>query len=155
MNFSEKDVGLTLRNDSAVSTRCMRTTLATLTLYMESQGHVNRSLSELVRNSLEGLEHMIRANNFEGIDDPSEATRLLTERGMGNLNIKGRGKKNLWNNLVFEDRKVEGSSNTTIDEMVKKVMDDLKKDKGQDIKEVKEALGMEPEGVVKEDGKDN
>ena len=150
MNFSEKDVGLTLRSDSVVSTRCQRTTLATLALYMEDQGHVNRSLSELVRNSLEGLEHMVRKNGFEGVDDPSEATRMLTERGMGNLNIKGRGKKNLWNNLVYEDRKVESKDDSDILIAVKKAMGDFRTiDEGQNLDEVKEALGMVPEGMVK------
>ena len=132
MNFKNEEIGKIPRNDSVIQARCKRTTLATILLYFESQNYHPRTLSELIRESLEALEGSILATGFEGVTLFSEATRVFNERRMGNLNPNNRGKKNLFSNLVLEDRIVEHQDVTKdsgmgeMDEAVRKAMKDFK-----------------------------
>jgi len=136
-----------VKNDSVVQTRCKRTTLATLVLYLESKdGYIPRSISELVRDTLEGMEEMVIAAGASRVEDTSAATRILTERGFGILNTSSRGKKNLWNNLIIEDRRIERTPDSgvgEIDDMVKRAMKSYKAPTNNTTKEeMKEALNM-------------
>jgi len=89
-----------MKNDSVVQTWCKRTTLATLTLWYDGQGGKFRSLSELVRTVLEGMEEIIRQNGEVVIENVEEASEILKAFNLDSLNPGGKGRRNLYSNLA-------------------------------------------------------
>lgn len=89
-----------MKNDSVVQTWCKRTTLASLVLWYDKQGERFRSLSELVRASLEGMEEIIRQSGEIVVENIDEAEEILKAFKLRNLNPGGKGRRNLYNNLA-------------------------------------------------------
>ena len=89
-----------MKNDSVVQTWCKRTTLATLVLWYDSQGGKFRSLSELVRTVLEGMQEIIRENGEVVIESTEEANEILEAFKLESLNPGGKGRRNLYSNLI-------------------------------------------------------
>ena len=83
-----------------VQTWCKRTTLASLVLWYDKQGERFRSLSELVRAALEGMEEIIRQNGEIVVENIDEAEEVLKAFKLRNLNPGGKGRRNLYNNLA-------------------------------------------------------
>ena len=159
-NWSVKDVGKVERNDSVVQTRCKRTTLAILAFWYEEQGERARNLSELVRMSLEGLAEVLVNNGARKFEDTSQAAQVMEELGFGGLNPQKRGGKNLWNNLVHEDRKRDKLANE-LDQIVRRTMKNnpqlgvtdltkFVKKEVEGIEEMRRNLGIIPENVKPE-----
>ena len=151
------DIGTTIKNDSIVQTRCKRTDLATLALYFEKGQQLRiRTLSELVRETIQMLAVIVSENGYEVVEETAQATQVLLDRGLSTLNSNYRGKRNLYNNLLFEDRKLEhthDSGMSKMDEVVKNAMKNFKPEVLQSeedkerMKEVKKSLGLVPNNV--------
>jgi len=151
------DIGTTIKNDSIVQTRCKRTDLATLALYFEKGQQLRiRTLSELVRETIQMLAVIVSENGYEVVEETAQATQVLLDRGLSTLNSNYRGKRNLYNNLLFEDRKLEHTHDSGIsemDEVVKNAMKNFKPEVLQSeedkerMKEVKKILGLVPNNV--------
>lgn len=145
-----------MRNDSVIQIRCKRVTLATLGLFMHEKGITPRSYSDLCRLALEGLAEMVTSQNPTlQVSNPSDATRILEELGLGNLNPQNRGKKNLMENLQlenFERSQTQTAQSLSVQEIVAKAMaeESMREEEVPDIKEIRKALGIIPNNV-KED----
>jgi len=146
-NFSTKEVGKIERLDSVLYARCKRTTLATIVLYMEKENRLPHSLSGLVRESLEGLEQILISNGAQEVLDTDEATHVLNERGFSNLNPNKKGGKNLWNNLVFDERKLGKGTDVEIKQVIEKMSIKREVEEEDDFEYL---LGIVPEGVIGE-----
>jgi len=89
-----------VKNDSIIQSTCKRTTLANLIIWQESSGERVRSISELVRTSLEILEEQIKKGGISNISKTSEAMKIVDQFTKDNLNPSKRGRKNLFCNLA-------------------------------------------------------
>ena len=82
--------------------------LATLALWMESQGLYPRFMSDLVREPLTTLVNsLVKNGEVEMVESTSEARDMLTLRFRTNLNRGGRGGKNVLHNKVLTTQREE------------------------------------------------
>ena len=79
-------------NDATVETRVSRMVLAELAMFFTDRGERPRSISELLRVSLELLaQHLVNNKLTVRVDSVVLATQALERAGLGALNKGGRG----------------------------------------------------------------
>jgi hypothetical protein len=110
MTYKIEEVQRTRPTTAVVTTRCDQRTVATLLLFWHLKDEHPRSLSELLRLSLETLGDIVRSNHPElNITSTSQARQVLFESGMGDLTSgKRKNRGNLVNQLELEDMAAEG-----------------------------------------------
>ena len=155
-------------NDSVLQLRCDRRTIATLAEFFFNDGEQIMSLSQLGRMAIEELRQILVDNNL--VDDvlsTEDATKTLDRLGMGNLNPRGKGKRNYTKALRIEQRIFspivrEGSTRIKKKalEGMKEVTDDLTlADVNEAREEIEQKLKNErkvnlskiPDGLIKEE----
>jgi hypothetical protein len=102
------------KGDSCVQVWLDSRKIAMLSTWLDSRGIMTRFMSDVIRESLDQLcTHLVNSSN--GIElDTSAARDLIESKYKVNLNPNGRGKKNLINNLVLDDRKIDNSKPVNI-----------------------------------------
>lgn len=92
--------------------------LATLSVYLDTEGVMTRFLSEVVREILEMVvANLVRDDRVKMIEDTDDARNMLQTRYRLNLNPRNRkgdliGGKNLAHNQILSGRKVESNSHS-------------------------------------------
>jgi len=102
------------KGDALAQTWVDRRILATLSNWLDEVGLRPRSLSEVVRLTLEQVtEALVDRGDVDMVSDPSQATWVLESKYRAKLNPGGRGKKNLLHNIMLSERKREQALQST------------------------------------------
>ena len=138
----------TFKNDVTVQVWLESRYLATLSEWLDSSGERPRFLSEVVRAGVEGLVSGLVSNGqVDMIEDTQIAREMLERKFKVNLNVRNRGKKNAFHNLLLteERREVinEGSYGRNIDRIKGRV-----KPTEKELEEIREMITKA--NVVKE-----
>jgi len=105
-----------------VNTSVPVTTLATIARYWEKQGHPVRSLSEVIRLSLDTLvEFLSMGENVEFISDPIEANEELKKKKLLTQGMQKRGRTALLKHLQEAELTYSGM------EYPRRTLDNIKK----------------------------
>ena len=91
--------------DSVIEVRIDRCTLATLALFFNKNNIFFNSKAGLGKLVFENFQELLIDNKMvEPIRHSADATTYLENIGLGNLNPKGRGKRQFMKRLIEEDR---------------------------------------------------
>ena len=130
-------------NDVVLSVRCDSRALAVMASFYTSEGEFITSNSQLVRMIIEDMRRLTVQHGLEeDILSVEDARNVLEGLGLSNLNVSGRGKKNLFNALQKENWMLEGRDPSKMPRPVTKHLRD--RDSQRLDGEIKDALT--PEG---------
>lgn len=79
-----------------------RRILATVCAYMEKNGEKPKFISEIIRFCVEAVNQLIVAQGGMFFDKTADATAFLEDRFGDVMNKRGKGRKNLMNNLLMD-----------------------------------------------------
>jgi hypothetical protein len=80
--------------------------LATLSMWLDSEGNYTRFMSEIVKDTLTMLcERLVEDEIVELVDDTANARNMLERKYRVNLNPCGRGKRNVLHNKVLSSHR--------------------------------------------------
>lgn len=141
--------------------------LATLSNWLEADGRRTRYISECIRIPLEILvDHLVRTNQVERIEDTAKARRLLSNRYQIDLNRGNKGRKNELHNRILSDKRMviehdkrlqdiqrpmDLPKNSEIEELTRRAVEAMKgPDKSQTPEEVVKLAKEQGSVIVKE-----
>lgn len=114
--------------DAIVQVWINRKDLATIGLFMESQGQRLLYMSDIVRFAIETTRALVLKANSPYVDSSAKATAFLETRFRVNLNPQGKGQKNYVANLLKE------SGEIGVDEVVPELPKALSPEKIREMK---------------------